>query len=94
MAKSTSAWVKSNDDGSITVTLSRPREIEGAQVSTLTLREPTVDDQLSASEAKGSEVLKEITLLANLAMVPVSEVRKLPVRDYQRLQAAFANFID
>lgn len=94
MAEKKESWMKVNDDGSVTVTLSRPRDIEGAKVATLTMREPTVDDQLAASEVQGSEVLKEITLLANLAMIPAAEVRKLPVRDYQRLQAAFSNFTD
>lgn len=94
MADKKESWLKVNDDGSVTVTLSRPRQIDGANVSALTMREPTVDDQLAASDTHGSEVMKEIVLFANLAMISKDDVRKLPVRDYQRLQAAFSNFTD
>ena len=88
------AWMKVNEDGSVTVTLSRPLEVNGAKLAELTMREPTVDDQVVSNETRGSEVVKEITLFANLCTIAPTDVRKLPVRDYMRLQAAFGGFID
>lgn len=94
MADKKQEWMKVNDDGSIVVTLSRPFEINGAKISYLTMREPTLDDQVVSNETRGSDVVKEITLFSNLCTVAPADVRKLPLRDYLRLQAAFANFID
>lgn len=88
------SWIKIGEDGSVTVTLSRPFEINGAKLSYLVLREPTVDDQIVSSETRGSDVIKEVTLFSNLCTVAPSDLRRLPARDYMRLQAAFANFID
>lgn len=87
-------WLKVNADGSVTVTLSRPIEIDGANVSALTMREPTVDDQLIAAEVKGSEAIREVAFFANLCTVAPDDIKKLPVRNYARLQAAYAGFID
>lgn len=88
------AWMKVNDDGSVTITLSRPIEINGAKVPTLTMREPTVGDQVVSNEVRGSDVVKEITLFANLCTISPDDVRRLPVRDYNRMQESFGNFID
>ena len=87
-------FLKCNDDGSVTVTLSRPIEVNGAKLSTLTMREPTVDDQLAISDVKGADVLKDATMFANLCTVSPAYIRRLPLRDFMRLQAAFADFID
>jgi hypothetical protein len=87
-------WLKENDDGSVTITLSRPLEVNGATLRELTLREPTLDDQVASNEARGSDVVKEITLFANLCTVTPADLRRLKLRDYMRIQAAFGNFID
>ncbi|QPB08635.1 tail protein [Burkholderia phage Mica] len=88
------AWMKVNEDGSVTVTLSRPIEVNGAKLAAMTMREPEVGDQLAANEVKGSEDIKEVHFFANLCTIAPEDVRRLKVRDYQRLQLAFANFTD
>lgn len=88
------AWLKENADGSLTITLSKPLEVNGAQLQELTMREPTVDDQVASNEVRGSDVVKETTLFANLCEIPPNDLRRLKLRDYMRLQAAFGNFID
>lgn len=80
-------------DGSAAITLSRPLEIDGARVLVLTLREPTVADQLAAEANKRSEAEQEIAMLANLCMVQQDDIKRLTLRDYKRLQAAFLLFI-
>ena len=88
------AWLKDGEDGALVITLSKPLEVNGVQLHELTMREPTLDDQVASNEARGSDVVKEITLFANLCTVPAADLRRLKLRDYMRLQAAYGNFID
>lgn len=81
------------DQGFVDVELSRPLEIDGAKVAKLRMREPTVGDQLVADEMKGSEAAKEIATLANLCQVAPDDIKRLTLKDYKRLQAAFLGFL-
>jgi hypothetical protein len=95
MAEKKSEWVKVNEDGSVTVTLTKAFEINGAKVGYVVMREPTVDDHMVSNETRGSELTKEVTMFANLCTIPAPDLRRLPMRDYMRLQAAYtANFFD
>lgn len=94
MAAKKPEWLKLNDDGSATVTLSRPADIAGVKAPSITMREPTVDDQLAMDAVSGSDGVKEISIFANLSMLAPSDISKLPLRDYKRLQVAFGFFID
>lgn len=82
-----------NDSGFVDIALSRPIDIDGAKVSTLRLREPTVADQLAADEFKGGDAAKEIFTMANLCQVTPDDLKKLTLRDYKKLQEAFLGFI-
>lgn len=81
------------DTGYIDVALSRPMAIDGAQVKALRMREPTVADQLASEEMKGSDSAKEIAMLANLCEVSLDDIKRLTLKDYKKLQAAFLGFI-
>lgn len=94
MAKKVNEHIKDNGNGSVAITLSRPADVEGAKVSVLTMREPTVNDQLVSEERQGSAAIKEIGLFADLCMVSPDTIRALPMRDYARLQTAYGFFID
>lgn len=95
MSKDFKQFFKSNDDGSVAVTLSRAIEINGASVSVLAMREPTVEDHLVAEGTKGSDLAKEVSMFANLCEVAPADIRRLPHRDYMRLAAAYTgNFFD
>ncbi len=87
-------YFKDNGDGTMTITLSRGFELNGAVITEFTMREPTVGDQITASETKGSESTKDLQLFANLCEIAPADLRRLPLRDYTRVTAAFANFID
>lgn len=80
-------------DGKAIITLSRPLEIDGAKVGQLTMREPTVDDQLTA-EKLGSTGEADKTYMANLCQIAPSDIGRLPLRDFKRLQVAFGFFLD
>ena len=78
------------------ITLTKPINIDGAQVSEVIMREPTVQDLLAAEMiAKGqSAANQEITMFANLCTVLPDQIKGLTMRNYGRLQAAFKLFTD
>lgn len=84
---------KVQDAGYVDVELSRPLEVDGAQITKLRMREPTVGDQLAADEMKASDAAKEIATLANLCQVAPDDIKRLTLKDYKSLQRAFLNFI-
>lgn len=69
-------------------------DIDGAKIKTLTMREPTVADQLAASEVKGNSAQQEITLIANLCEITPDDVKKMTLHDYRKVQTAFAGFTE
>lgn len=80
-------------DGSyVDITLTRPIEVDGAQVTALRMREPTVADQEVAVDGAGSDASREIMMFANLCEVSPDQIRKMPLKNYKRLQEAFLNF--
>lgn len=84
--------VEPADAGYVDIELSRPIEIDGAQVTALRMREPTVADQLLLDEMKGSDATKEVTLVANLCEVTQDDIKRLTLRDYRKVQKAFSGF--
>ena len=84
--------VEPADAGYVDIELSRPIEIDGAQVTALRMREPTVADQLILDEMKGSDATKEVTLVANLCEVTQDDIKRLTLRDYRKVQKAFWGF--
>jgi hypothetical protein len=87
-------YLKINDNGSIYITLSRPADIGGTKFDLLTMREPTVGDQEITTQMSGSDATREITTFANLCGLAPDDIRKLPMRDYGRLQRAYTAFLD
>ncbi len=78
----------------IDIVLDRPLTVDGTEVTTLRLREPTVQDQIAASETKGSSARQEITMIANLCEISPDAVCQLSLRDYKKLQQAFLGFTE
>ena len=69
-------------------------EINGATIKTLTMREPTVGDQIDVSEMKGSDAAQEVALFANLCEITPADVRSMSMKDYHLLRDAYRAFID
>lgn len=87
-------YLKINDDN-IVITLKKGVEIDGLVIKEITMREPTVQDNLAAQTAgKGSAPDTEMIMFANLCGVAPDDLKVLSLRDYNRIQAAFTNFID
>ncbi len=85
--------MEKNEPGFVDVELSRPLDIDGAKVTKIRMREPTVGDQLTADEYKGGDAAKEIFTMSNLCQVAPEDLKKMSLRDYKKLQAAFLGFI-
>ncbi|MDO5101482.1 MAG: phage tail assembly protein [Lautropia sp.] len=81
------------ETGFVDIQLSRPIEIDGAQVTALRMREPTVGDQLMLDDLKVGDATKEVMLVANLCQLTPDDVKQLSLRDYRKVQEAFAGFI-
>lgn len=81
------------DAGFVDVALSRPMEIDGAQVKVLRMREPTVADQIAMDEMAGGQAAKEVGMFANLCEVAPDDIKRLTLKDYKKVQAAFLGFI-
>lgn len=78
--------------GVVDVELSRAIDVDGKQVQVLHMREPIVADQLALEQMKGSDANKEVTLFANLCQISPDDLRQMSLRDYRKLQQAFAGF--
>jgi hypothetical protein len=81
-----------NADGSVTVTLASGVDIAGARIKVLTLREPTVADQIAAQDSGKTSAAQEVALIANLAQIAPDEVKTMTLRDYRRVQEALVGF--
>lgn len=82
-------------DGSMEIDFSdRPLKIDGTEVKKLVMREPDVNDQITAKNASSSDPAEaEIAMFANLVELPPEHVRVFKLRQYSRLQAAYQDFL-
>lgn len=82
------------DDGKIDIVLSRPIKIDGAEITALRMREPTVKDQLVMDAKGGSDAQKELAMMANLCQLRPDDLTQLTLRDYKKVQKVFLGFLD
>lgn len=88
-SKSLPAWLSITAENAV-VSLSRPSEINGVQIDTLTLRSPTVREVRAADRAAGGDdEQRELVLFAELAGAAIADLEGLKVVDYNRLQAGY-----
>ncbi len=88
-SKSLPTWLSVTADNAV-VSLSRPSEINGVQIDTLTLRSPTVREVRAADRAAGGDdEQRELVLFAELAGAAIADLEGLKVVDYNRLQAGY-----
>lgn len=87
-------WLKYGE-GHADITLEgKPLNVNGAELSVIRMREPSVDDQLAMDETSGGDAAKELGMFANLCTIPPADLRKLSLRNYKRVQRAFLGFLD
>lgn len=76
-----------------TVTLEFPIEVDGVSVDSLTVRRPTVRDQLLMDKMKGSETEKGVKYIANLCEVAPSDIEQLDAADFLALSEVVQGFV-
>lgn len=75
---------------SVTVTLTKPTEMNGIKVDTITLRAPTVRDmRISSQTSDGDDEQRELNLFASLAEVGVKDLEGLTYKDYNRVSTGY-----
>lgn len=80
------------EEGMNQITLSRAYD----GISQIQMREPTVQDLLSAElQSKGkSDAEQEITMFANLCEIAPDFIKKLGLKDYKRIQGSYRLFTE
>ena len=68
----------------VAVSLSRPIEVDGKTISSLTLRRPLVRD-LIAAERQPGDIAQEAALLSLCAGIPFETIGRLDAADYRRI---------
>ena len=93
MAKKNPEWMVLGE-GFADITFSRTVTMGGVKMTSVRMREPTVEDSITTSEMEGSDALREVHAIANLVEHSPEDIRKLGMRDFRRLQMAYLSFID
>jgi len=66
----------------------------GAMIDTITMREPTVGDEINAQESASKDSLIHITLFANLCNLTLDELKQISSKDGQRIAEAYNSFLE
>jgi len=91
--KKTPVWLILSADR-VTVTLSKPTELNGVTVDTVSLRSPTVRDIRAAQQGVGDDdEQRELNLFASLAEVSAKDLEGMALKDYTRLQNAYFRLV-
>lgn len=88
-------WITEEADGAITVSfkdLTTFPQMDGTEIKSLRLREPTVEDQLSVSKAHPHSGDAEVALIANLSEQSPEAIKGMTLKQYSRCQKAIALF--
>lgn len=75
-----------------TIELEYPIDMDGVLVDSLTMRRPTVRDQLMFDEGKGGEARKVVKMIANLCEVPPSAIEDLDQSDFVKVTETMQGF--
>lgn len=93
MSKPLPKYIKLEAD-SVTVTLTKPAELNGITQDQITLRAPTVRDIRNSTQASGGDdEQRELNLFASLAEVGVKDLDGLTYKDYTRLQSGYFRLV-
>ena len=74
------------------ITLDYPIQLEGKELSEITLRRPKVSDVVAVRKSKRDEAEQEVSLIASLSGLPPSAIESIDLADYKKLQANLSGF--
>ena len=75
-----------------TINLEYSVEIDGVSVDSLTMRRPTVRDQMIIDKAKGTDTEKAVRFFANLCEVSPATIESLDTVDFTKLSEVLQDF--
>ena len=75
-----------------TIELSSPITINGEEIKEITMREPTVGDQLAAAKTATSVPEQELHVIASLCDISPQDLHAMAWKDYRKLQEALVVF--
>ncbi len=81
------------DNTAKVIQLQHPVMIDGITVDKVNLRRPLVRDRLIAEKTQGSDIDKEIRLIANLCDMAPQHIELFDLGDYQKIQECLADFL-
>ncbi|MFA5632666.1 MAG: phage tail assembly protein [Porticoccaceae bacterium] len=85
--------VKPQTPDRIKITLDRPVDMDGAQVSVLHMRRGKVRDQIAAQrQANNDPAMTEVCMFALLCEIAPSNLEDMDLADYEKLRETFAGF--
>ncbi|WP_320055619.1 phage tail assembly protein [Desulfuromonas thiophila] len=73
--------------------LAQPVVVAGNETTELTMRRMKVRDRLVVEKLGGSDIEKEVQLIANLCDVSRAVIEELDMQDYLRLQERYTSFL-
>lgn len=85
-------FIQENEDGTITIALAKPFEVNGEQIAAVTMREPLVQDQLAIGSKTGASF--ELALFAQLCDFAPDDFKLMTMKNYSRLQAGYSFFVN
>lgn len=88
-------WLTEEDNGSISISfkdMKRPPKLDGTEVKSLTMREPSVQDQLTADKQHAHRGDGEVALIANLTEQSPEAIGGMSMKQYRRCQSALEFF--
>ena len=88
MSKPTPKTDIDSPDG-ITIILDYPITIDGTEITSIFMRRPKMRDEISYTEAKGSQGKKLLSLLASLTQIAPEDLMGLDATDSDRLFLAY-----
>jgi len=72
--------------------LDYPITVDGVEVSSVTMRRPTVSDQLAFEDGNGSEAHRTVLMMANLCDVPPGSIKEMDGADFDNLVSVYQGF--
>lgn len=78
------------DHDTATVRLRHPRELGGVKVDRISMKSPSIKlvRACRASHPKDEDA-EEMMILSSMSQIPISELEKLDIKDYGRLQQGY-----
>ena len=78
-----------------TITLEYPfhSKSDNREIKELTMRRPSVGDQLAAEHDSKSVGENEVRMFANLCAISPDEMKQVDLKDYRKIQDAYKSFL-